>query len=117
MSLRPGHPARGLAALLFLCGLACGADERGEAGQTARRERLVEQIRAGGLNDPTVLAALRAVPRHRFVPAPWRDQAYDDIALPIGAGQTISQPSLVGLMTAQVRPRPGLRVLEIGTGS
>jgi protein-L-isoaspartate(D-aspartate) O-methyltransferase len=83
----------------------------------ARRERLVEQVRATGVTEPVVLAALRAVPRHRFVPPAWRDQAYEDIALPIAAGQTISQPSIVALMTARIRPRPGLRVLEIGTGS
>ncbi len=88
-----------------------------EAELRARRERLVEQIRAGGVNDLVVLAAMRAVPRHRFVPPAWRDQAYEDIPLPIGAGQTISQPSVVALMTAWIRPRPGLRVLEIGTGS
>jgi protein-L-isoaspartate(D-aspartate) O-methyltransferase len=88
-----------------------------EAELRARRERLVEQVRAGGVTDPAVLAALKVVPRHRFVPLAWRDQAYEDIPLPIAGGQTISQPSVVGLMTALIRPRPGLRVLEIGTGS
>jgi protein-L-isoaspartate(D-aspartate) O-methyltransferase len=88
-----------------------------EAELRARRERLVEQVRATGATEPVVLAALRAVPRHRFVPPAWRDQAYEDIALPIAASQTISQPSVVALMTARIRPRPGLRVLEIGTGS
>jgi len=88
-----------------------------EAELRARRERLVEQVRATGVTESVVLAALRAVPRHRFVPLAWRGQAYEDIALPIAAGQTISQPSVVALMTARIRPRPGLRVLEIGTGS
>jgi protein-L-isoaspartate(D-aspartate) O-methyltransferase len=117
MSARLRPSICGLAMLWLVVGPACARDDRGEAEQAARRERLVEQIRAGGLTDPVVLAALREVPRHRFVPASWRDQAYDDRALPIGAGQTISQPSLVGLMTERIRPRPGLRVLEIGTGS
>jgi protein-L-isoaspartate(D-aspartate) O-methyltransferase len=88
-----------------------------EAELRAQRERLVEQVRASGVTDPVVLAALRAVPRHWFVPLALRGQAYEDIALPIAAGQTISQPSVVALMTARIRPRPGLRVLEIGTGS
>jgi protein-L-isoaspartate(D-aspartate) O-methyltransferase len=88
-----------------------------DAEMRARRERLVEQVRATGVTDPAVLAAVRAVPRHRFVPAALRNQAYEDTALPIGDGQTISQPSLVALMTARIRPRPGLHVLEIGTGS
>jgi protein-L-isoaspartate(D-aspartate) O-methyltransferase len=92
-------------------------DSGSEAELRARRERLVEQVRATGVTEPVVLAALRAVPRHRFVPPAWRDQAYEDIPLPIAAGQTISQPSVVALMTARIRPRPGLRVLEIGTGS
>jgi len=100
---------------------ASGADERKADGEAellrTRRERLVEQVRAQGVSDPLVLAAVRAVPRHRFVPIALRSLAYEDNPLPIGAGQTISQPSLVALMTAQIRPRPGLRVLEIGTGS
>ena len=107
--------------MLGLAGLLAappGVPEDGdEAEMRARRGRLVEQVRAGGVADPAVLAALRAVPRHRFVPPDWRHLAYEDIPLPIGAGQTISQPSLVALMTAQVGARPGLRVLEIGTGS
>lgn len=89
----------------------------GEAEQRARRLRLVAAIEAGGISDPAVLAALRAVPRHRFVPASLQDLADDDTPLPIDAGQTISQPSLVALMTATLRPQRTMRVLEIGTGS
>jgi protein-L-isoaspartate(D-aspartate) O-methyltransferase len=88
-----------------------------EAELRARRERLADQIRAEGVTEPGVLAAIRTVPRHRFVLPSWLDQAYEDIPLPIGFGQTISQPYVVALMTARIRPRPGLRVLEIGTGS
>ena len=69
------------------------------------------------MRDPRVLAALRAVPRHRFVPEAYREGAYDDGPLPIGQGQTISQPYIVAVMTEQLRPEPGDRVLEIGTGS
>lgn len=82
-----------------------------------QREALVDAIAAGGVRDSATLAALRAVPRHAFVPAPLAASAYADEALPIGRGQTISQPTIVAIMTAAIRPRPGLRVLEIGTGS
>lgn len=67
--------------------------------------------------DTRVIAAMRAVPRHRFVPEAWQSEAYRDTPLPIGHGQTISQPSLVAFMTQELKPRPGDRVLEIGTGS
>ncbi len=69
------------------------------------------------LQDPRVIAAMEAVPRERFVPAEVRHLASRDEALPIGGGQTISQPYLVAYMTAALRPEPGQRVLEIGTGS
>jgi protein-L-isoaspartate(D-aspartate) O-methyltransferase len=82
------------------------------------REAMVrEQIEARGVRDPRVLAALRAVPRERFVPPAVRAQAYDDGPLPIGEGQTISQPYIVAVMTELLRPEPGDRVLEVGTGS
>ncbi|MGH9161030.1 MAG: protein-L-isoaspartate(D-aspartate) O-methyltransferase [Vicinamibacteraceae bacterium] len=85
-----------------------------------RREcqRMVEdQIVARGLRDQRVLSAMRDVPRHLFVPAELRQHAYDDGALPIGEGQTISQPYIVAAMTEAVRPQQGDRVLEVGTGS
>jgi protein-L-isoaspartate(D-aspartate) O-methyltransferase len=69
------------------------------------------------VSDPAVLAAMAAVPRHLFVPPQHRDQAYEDIPLPIGHGQTISQPYIVALMTQALCLRPDSRVLEIGTGS
>jgi protein-L-isoaspartate(D-aspartate) O-methyltransferase len=82
------------------------------------RQRLVdEHIVAAGIRDPATLAALRSVPRHEFVPARERPHAYEDIPLPIGHGQTISQPAVVATMTELIRPRAGLRVLEVGTGS
>jgi protein-L-isoaspartate(D-aspartate) O-methyltransferase len=84
----------------------------------ALRERMVaEQIAARGVTDAAVLRAMRAVPRHEFVPAGGRAQSYADHPLPIGEGQTISQPYIVALMTELARVRPGSRVLEIGTGS
>jgi protein-L-isoaspartate(D-aspartate) O-methyltransferase len=69
------------------------------------------------VTDPVVLAAMAAVPRHLFVPPQYRDQAYEDIPLPIGQGQTISQPYIVALMTQALGLQPDSRVLEIGTGS
>jgi protein-L-isoaspartate(D-aspartate) O-methyltransferase len=70
-----------------------------------------------GIRDPATLAAMRAVPRHEFVPEDQRPHAYEDVPLPIGHEQTISQPAVVALMTELVEPRPGKKVLEVGTGS
>jgi protein-L-isoaspartate(D-aspartate) O-methyltransferase len=70
-----------------------------------------------GITDARVLAAMRRVPRHEFVPEPLRRRAYDDGALPIGYGQTISQPYVVAFMTEQLHLQSTDRVLEIGTGS
>jgi protein-L-isoaspartate(D-aspartate) O-methyltransferase len=84
----------------------------------ARRDRMVEtQIAARGVRDPRVLQALRDVPRHVFVPEGLQADAYEDRPLPIGEGQTISQPFIVALMTAGLAVRETDRVLEIGTGS
>jgi protein-L-isoaspartate(D-aspartate) O-methyltransferase len=83
----------------------------------ARRRLVDEQLRARGIADERVLAAFLEVPRHEFVDAALAPQAYTDRALPIGHGQTISQPYMVGIMTALLRPQPQDRVLEIGTGS
>ena len=95
------------------------AQEAPDAGSWRReRERLVdEHIVAAGIRDRATLEALRTVPRHEFVPLRERARAYEDIPLPIGHGQTISQPAVVATMTELILPRAGLRVLEIGTGS
>jgi len=82
------------------------------------RERMVRtQLQARGIADPRVLAAMRKVPRHEFVPADLAARAYEDSALPIGHDQTISQPYVVALMTELAQLGPDGRVLEIGTGS
>lgn len=82
------------------------------------RERMVrDQIEARGVTDPEVLRAMRKVPRHLFVEEALIPQAYEDHPLPLGEGQTISQPYVVAWMTALLAVTPGLRVLEIGTGS
>jgi|YNPBryBLVA2012_1023415.scaffolds.fasta_scaffold00928_10 protein-L-isoaspartate(D-aspartate) O-methyltransferase len=89
-----------------------------ETVYTQRRERMVlETIINRGVSDERVLAAMRAVPRHLFVPESERDLAYGDFPLPIGYHQTISQPYIVALMTELLALQPGDRVLEIGTGS
>ncbi len=76
-----------------------------------------DQIEREGITDPRVLAAMREVPRHLFVPPPFRGRAYDPYPLPIGEGQTISQPYIVGFMTQILRLKETDRVLEVGTGS
>jgi protein-L-isoaspartate(D-aspartate) O-methyltransferase len=80
-------------------------------------ERMVrDQVEERGVANPRVLAAMRSVPRHEFVPEDLVERAYEDCALPIGHEQTISQPYIVGFMTAALDPQPQHRVLEIGTG-
>jgi protein-L-isoaspartate(D-aspartate) O-methyltransferase len=105
--------------LLFLCAATRGATMTSEdsAYATARAAMVSEQIAARGIKDPEVLGAMRGVPRHRFVPASEQPHAYRDMPLPIGHGQTISQPYIVALMTELVEPRSDSRVLEVGTGS
>ncbi len=87
------------------------------AHETERRRMVDEQIEAREIVDPRVLAAMRQVPRHEFVPAAERAHAYEDRPLPIGEGQTISQPYIVALMTQLAAVGPGSKVLEVGTGS
>ena len=82
-----------------------------------RQAMVAEQIAARGVKDSVTLTAMRSVPRHLFVPAAQRDYAYQDRPLPIGHGQTISQPFMVATMTELISPGPGRKVLEIGTGS
>jgi protein-L-isoaspartate(D-aspartate) O-methyltransferase len=109
-----------VALLLFLVLPCCAltADSAEAPGTAAARERMVrEQIEARGISEPPVLAAMRSVPRHRFVPEELASSAYSDRPLPIGDGQTISQPYIVALMTAALGLAPSDRVLEIGTGS
>jgi len=89
-----------------------------DSSYDAARETMVrEQIAARGIRDPRVIESMRRVPRHLFVPPADRERAYIDAPVPIGEGQTISQPYIVALMTELVRPQSGDRVLEIGTGS
>ncbi len=97
---------------------ACAADAGPPDDLARERRRMVdEQVRARGVDDRRVLTAMEQVPRHRFVPDDMRGLAYQDRPLPIGEGQTISQPYIVGLMTELLNLKPTDKVLEIGTGS
>src|SRR5262245_36310558 len=85
---------------------------------TAARKRMIQdQLVKRGISDPLVLAAMGQVPRHLFIDEAMRDGAYDDHPLPIGEGQTISQPYMVALMAEVMKLAEGERVLEVGTGS
>lgn len=81
------------------------------------RSELIEKLKAKGINNRSVLSAMNAVERHLFVPDIMKQHAYEDTALPIGSGQTISQPYTVAFMTQALGLEPGKKVLEIGTGS
>ena len=85
--------------------------------EEAREAMVATQLVARGIRDPRVLAALKKIPRHEFIPDAYRAQAYEDDPLPIGDGQTISQPYMVAFMTEALELKPSDRVLEIGTGS
>lgn len=82
-----------------------------------REKMVMHQIESRGITDNDLLRAMRTVPRHLFVDEALQSQAYEDHPLPIGHGQTISQPYIVALMTSILEVRPGMKVLEIGTGS
>jgi protein-L-isoaspartate(D-aspartate) O-methyltransferase len=109
--------------IIFCVGLACaGCAAASVDGQdtdrAAERDWMVTtQIIDRGITHPSVVGAMRRVPRHRFVPAVYQRLAYDDTPLPIGYDQTISQPFIVGYMTQVLDPSGTDRVLEIGTGS
>jgi len=117
-----GRGPRNYAVLAIILGVFMhvdsGAVVSGQDAFAADRERMVAaQIASRDVRDARVLAAMREVPRHRFVPDTLQMQAYDDRPLPIGHDQTISQPYIVALMTQLARPGPADRALEVGTGS
>jgi protein-L-isoaspartate(D-aspartate) O-methyltransferase len=111
-------PLRAIALGLALAAAAGPAGTQDEAAFAAKRKSMVAvQITARGIHNARVLEAMSDVPRHLFVPPESRDLAYDDHPLPIGEGQTISQPYIVALMTQCLVPKGGDKVLEVGTGS
>jgi len=101
--------------ILLIPGLAWS--ENNAAYEQARERMVRTQIQGRNVKDPATLAAMRIVPRHKFVPERYRDQAYNDHPLPIGLGQTISQPYIVAFMTELLKLGPGDTVFELGTGS
>ncbi len=105
--------------IVFVLVLACAAAllAQNDNTQAARDRMVAAQIRARGVVNEAVLNAMARVPRHLFVPDDVRSLAYDDRPLPIGHGQTISQPYIVGYMTETLQLSPEHQVLEIGTGS
>ena len=112
------HTLRGTLTIALLSGAAAAqrADDSDERALRARRLAMVERhLASEGIKDAATLSAMRTVPRHEFVPAAFRDEACENHPLPIGHGQTISQPYIVAYMTEIVRPRPGMRILEVGT--
>ncbi|MCW8859829.1 MAG: protein-L-isoaspartate(D-aspartate) O-methyltransferase [Deltaproteobacteria bacterium] len=106
-----------VAFVLFLLPLSAICKEDSERFVQARQEMVRSQLVARGIDDQATLRAMETVPRHLFVPKKYRASAYRDGPLPIGYGQTISQPYIVAFMTEIIGPHPGQRVLEIGTGS
>ncbi len=114
--------ASGFGLLMILPLLPAGSAAKGAqpAGNNRMEQRVAmvkEQIEKRGIHDPRVLAAMRSVPRHRFVPTELKAQAYGDYPLPIGWEQTISQPYIVALMADLLEAKGDEKVLEIGTGS
>ena len=105
------------AAFAVGCTVNSSDEEAGQDFAQARLRMVREQIRGRGVRDARVLAAMEKVPRHELVPADVRDHAYEDRPLPIGLGQTISQPYVVAAMTEAVELEGPERVLEVGTGS
>ena len=91
--------------------------EPGESGQVQKKLRLLMELRRAGIGDARVLGAIEKTPREKFVPALFEDRAYENVALPIGDGQTVSQPYVVALMTEKLMPGERQNVIEIGTGS
>ena len=114
--------AQWLGAVLAIAAIACSAGapdgQPPSRDWATERQRMVnQQLRARDIRSPRVLDAMLAVPRHLFIPEGNRGEAYDDSPVPIGYGQTISQPYIVAFMTQALDIGPGDRVLEIGTGS
>lgn len=112
-----GTLPRILLTLGFSLSTVAGLSQTSDRYAAVRHQMVAQAIEAEGIDNPGVLEAMRTVPRHEFVAPPYRPRAYQDVALPIGAQQTISSPYIVAYMTQTLDPQPGDKVLEIGTGS
>lgn len=116
-STRAGAVACAVVHLAVAAAYAQVGDSAAARRYGEQRREMVRLIQAYGVQDSLTLAAMDSVPRHEFVPERYRRRAYSDYPLPIGYGQTISQPYIVAYMTEMLEPRPGMKVLEVGTGS
>ncbi len=103
--------------LIHVLIMAVCSEPQADKYEAARNRRVRTQIQDRGVTNPAVLDAMRKVPRHLFTPKEYQDQAYNDYPLPIGYGQTISQPFIVAYMTEALKPGKKMKALEIGTGS
>lgn len=103
--------------LLFFLTAFSSRGNGGDVNAHKRWEMVEDQIISRGIRDPGVIQAMIKIPRHDFVPAEFKESAYNDSPIPIDKGQTISQPYIVALMSELLRPAPGRRMLEVGTGS
>jgi protein-L-isoaspartate(D-aspartate) O-methyltransferase len=121
LQVEEGRLKIGASMLSLLLAMACLSSaplpQAGDEHAVARARMVETQLRARNISNPDVLAAMARVPRHRFVPSDQQSSAYDDRPLPIGDGQTISQPYVVAYMTEALHLEPEQTVLEIGTGS
>jgi protein-L-isoaspartate(D-aspartate) O-methyltransferase len=105
------------ASLTKVLRVSAGEVSLGEPGLVQKRLRLLMELRRAGIGDARVLGAIERTPREKFVPLSFRDQAYENVALPIAEGQTVSQPYVVALMTEKLEVGDRHKVIEIGTGS
>ena len=103
--------------ILFFSSISCKSNIMVQNFEKPRSRMVEEQLKTRNIKSEAVLDAMRSVPRHLFVPEDLQNHAYADRPLPIGLEQTISQPYIVALMTEQLDPVPGMKILEIGTGS
>ena len=117
--MKARHPFSMLKLLIFCCFLTCTIPQTAQGDQWAgKRKQMVERdLAARDIVDQAVLKAMGEIPRQIFIPEGSKDYAYEDRPLPIGFGQTISQPYIVALMSQLLSLEPGMKVLEIGTGS
>ena len=108
---------RTILSIIFIFTFVCFCTAQNDNYKSDRESMVAHQIENRGISNKPTLNAMRTVPRHNFVPSNLVDRAYDDGPLPIGYGQTISQPYIVAYMTAVIDLKPDFKVLEIGTGS
>ena len=108
---------RTILSIIFIFTFVCFCTAQNDNYKSDRESMVAHQIENRGISNKPTLNAMRTVPRHNFVPSNLADRAYDDGPLPIGYGQTISQPYIVAYMTAVIDLKPDFKVLEIGTGS